>query len=553
MSVPFAFVPRKVARPAKTQGHSLSSSAKPPIPAPTHNVEPPLNSRDKGKAKATEAPNTNRSEEDHAILVLLALSDYTIWLDSDFRRALEQSLDKDAQDAGFIPLSYLLRRSRSRLPSRQSRGPPESGVVRALRSYAADFLEVRMLVSAPSSSVWDPQGNATHPSQREVGGYEVRRKDWHSMLEHPTRSFGRDQWEKRTVYLENIPLQYRTVPGIARFTSSLLGSSSIMHIQNIVLPPHHLDKPGDTPKCKGFALVTLSHTEDRDALLAEWPWKRSWAVGARGGKDKDSAYKVEQEKGREVEQTVEFREAVKFGLRCLTKERWDRLNEEYVAYGQRLLNELVESDEDTMAISDAQLELEPGGNEDPRVAQETDVPPVQPSHHAPSRPITTISSPYPLDCLVFVRNVHPDTNKTTLRSLLSVPFQGDSAKGSKQTEGIDYVDFSKGMDSCFLRLSTPEHTHIMTEHFLINPTTQFQGLDDKGRTPGPTDKTIIVEVVQGRKEELYWEKVPEKVRRQAVQKAVCAQSSKEEAANDQVPPFETSDNSKNRKKRKRDK
>jgi len=34
-----------------------------------------------------------------------------------------------------------------------------------------------------------------------------------------------------------------------------------------------------------------------------------------------------------------------------------------------------------------------------------------------------------------------------------------------------------------------------------------------------------MEIVQGKREELYWDKVPEKVRKQAVQRAVGAQQS----------------------------
>ena len=50
---------------------------------------------------------------------------------------------------------------------------------------------------------------------------------------------------------------------------------------------------------------------------------------------------------------------------------------------------------------------------------------------------------YPPDCLVFVRNLHPDTNKTTLKVLFSQAFpSGDREKGL-----IDYVDFTKGLDT----------------------------------------------------------------------------------------------------------
>lgn len=38
-------------------------------------------------------------------------------------------------------------------------------------------------------------------------------------------------------------------------------------------------------------------------------------------------------------------------------------------------------------------------------------------NEVPSQPQ---AGPFPPGCLVFVRNVHPDTNKTTLKSLFSV-------------------------------------------------------------------------------------------------------------------------------------
>ena len=53
-------------------------------------------------------------------------------------------------------------------------------------------------------------------------------------------------------------------------------------------------------------------------------------------------------------------------------------------------------------------------------------------------------SPYPFGRLVFVRNIHPDTNKTTLKSLFAQAFQDGSS--------LDYVDFSRGMDTVRVRL-----------------------------------------------------------------------------------------------------
>ena len=76
-------------------------------------------------------------------------------------------------------------------------------------------------------------------------------------------------------------------------------------------------------------------------------------------------------------------------------------------------------------------------------------------------------------------------------------------------------------------MSTPAHAHLISQHFTQNPTVQGRGLDDSG-TPissmNPGMKAIIIEVVEGKREEVYWQKVPDKVRRQAVEKAILALS-----------------------------
>lgn len=48
---------------------------------------------------------------------------------------------------------------------------------------------------------------------------------------------------------------------------------------------------------------------------------------------------------------------------------------------------------------------------------------------------------YPVGCLVFVKNLNSDTNKTVLRSLLASPFPAESPGC------IDYVDYTRGLDS----------------------------------------------------------------------------------------------------------
>lgn len=79
--------------------------------------------------------------------------------------------------------------------------PTEANAVKAIRSYAGDVLEVRMLVSAPSASAWYPSWKSERDS---VGGYEVRRKDWSALSDNPSREFTRAQWDDRTIYMVRI-------------------------------------------------------------------------------------------------------------------------------------------------------------------------------------------------------------------------------------------------------------------------------------------------------------------------------------------------------------
>lgn len=58
-------------------------------------------------------------------------------------------------------------------------------------------------------------------------------------------------------------------------------------------------------------------------------------------------------------------------------------------------------------------------------------------------------------------------------------------------------------------------------HFALRSTVQANGLDSSGAPAAPhsSQKPLELELVQGRREEVYWERVPEKVRRQAVRRA----------------------------------
>jgi hypothetical protein len=205
---------------------------------------------------------------------------------------------------------------------------------------------------------------------------------------------------------ENIPVKYKNLAGFSRFILALLptpGATSHSRIQGITLLPHHSDPPGTESRHKPFALVTFVHAEDVQSILEAWPWGRSQASQHSG----------------------EASEAAKFGFRTLSKAQWDKRNAEYLAYRANIL----------AGLEDAEMLPTANGLNPSSSHTDTILPPV-PTDNTMH---LTSASAYPPNCLVFVRNIHPETNKTTLRNFF--------AKSMETKDAIDYVDFNKGMDS----------------------------------------------------------------------------------------------------------
>ena len=210
-------------------------------------------------------------------------------------------------------------------------------------------------------------------------------------------------------------------------------------VECISLPPHYLDKPGDVSKCKGYALVTFSTKSHLEAVLRAWPWRRGAPVPANDEHQNASPI---------------MKEAHKYGLRTIPKARWDALNEEYLVYKRSLVDEVARTEAEMHRPDQGTPDQERGEpavrlRSHPRAQTQTQT-------ETQTQTQTTPSSPYPFDCVVFVRNVHPGTNKTTLKSLFAQAFRDQD--GSRQTDtlttaGVDYIDFNKGMDTVRVPLS----------------------------------------------------------------------------------------------------
>lgn len=192
--------------------------------------------------------------------------------------------------------------------------------------------------------------------------------------------------------------------------------------------------------------MTLSTAEDVQFLLDQWPWDEPLITDEHNRKSDVSQ-----------ESDVFQQEAKKFGHRCLSKRKWEELRAEYLLYRQQLIAELEADNEAQEKVHRTQTTLthekhinsplhvhEPGHDqpEPPQAKSISDIPPQSKSQG----PIFNASSPFPPECLVLVRHVHSETNKTTLRALFSQASK--LVEGKKDaSDGLDYVDYTKGLDS----------------------------------------------------------------------------------------------------------
>lgn len=101
----------------------------------------------------------------------------------------------NVQVSSDIPLTHLISSSPS-LHHLQPL-PAQSTLARAVRTHSSETLEVRMLVTAPSSEPWH---TARAEVQAPAGGFEVRRKGGPSILS-AAEPFTNAFWDARTVYL----------------------------------------------------------------------------------------------------------------------------------------------------------------------------------------------------------------------------------------------------------------------------------------------------------------------------------------------------------------
>ena len=200
--------------------------------------------------------------------------------------------------------------------------------------------------------------------------------------------------------------------------------------------------------------------------MKTWSWDHPTDV-ADSDRPLETDIKLGKRKDRsssEEEPLPSYVGAIKFGLRILTKARWEELRAEYLLYRQELVDEINRYQDE------GEVKVYGGGRkgyagevdeqeeqEDQRRTNQFEVQKKQQSQSSRCTAVATnysvdtvgihSNSTFPPGCLVYVRNVHPETNKTTLRSLfLRSRRQTGIEVEKKDDNGLDYLDYTKGMD-----------------------------------------------------------------------------------------------------------
>lgn len=215
-------------------------------------------------------------------------------------------------------------------------------------------------------------------------------------------------------------------------------------IQRIYFPPHYQDPPDAQPKCKGFALLTFSEPSVASHFLAYFPYHRT-------PENKGSVIDSANPNNDHDEPSPEELEARKAGFRTLSKERWEALQSEYVQYRDALLHRIASASSSTAprasASAPATVPDLPSPSPDDDNVPESDPRPSTTTSE-PSPLLIPRCYPYPPGCVIFVRHVPTDTNKTALRARFSALLAEDGNNNeSTATAALDYVDYTKGLDS----------------------------------------------------------------------------------------------------------
>ncbi|KAJ1309251.1 hypothetical protein OPQ81_004916 [Rhizoctonia solani] len=414
---------------------------------------------------ATDSSNKKRTDPSEiAARLELALSDLSLWRNESLYQRIA------ATSEWFIPFSRLRDHPLIAPIFVGESNIPDAFLVNALRTYGSGNFEFQMMLREPSNAAWKGKGKAPSGWVGTAGGYEIRAKSWNAREDRwMDKLSGVDErnWMARMVYVEHVPPPVRSTWALYHFISALVSSPELEQqaVQDILIPTAEpsLTTPPQPGRFRGQAFVVFTTHELAHEFCKRWAWNISRGTGGT----KCPELKPGERWSKEIAEAT----AEGYGFRSLSKTQWDKLKGRI-----------------------------------PGASSPAPVPTQKPIRALIPQPALS-PPPFPPGILVFVKRLHPETNKTTLKTLFS--------RGAPN--GVEYIDFQKGIDSAHVRLRAPADATLLAKYFSDHKLRQKDGLDDTGQE---TDTNPVeAEVVLGTREANYWAKVPEKVRMDAVVKA----------------------------------
>ncbi|KAF8318107.1 hypothetical protein DL93DRAFT_429236 [Clavulina sp. PMI_390] len=396
----------------------------------------------------------------------------------------------------MITLFRLFRSSTTPLDAKN-----QNRLIQTLRSdpILRSRYDVEMILTHPDEDQYS--ASTSMGKMKESGGYSIRR----SKIDVSSIKADESYWAERTLYVECLPYSVKTLPQVSSFVNQLVQladpspqqPSPLIQSVSFVPPPpvrngNENSAGQSATKSQGFAFITMRDLAQHSAFLHDWPWDRNNSTV-----------------GTTSSLTIDAR---RLGFRSTSIPEWVRRRDEYLSYQAQLSG----------AASRSQLPAprppQPDAFPRPSTVNRDSLPPARSQDLHITEEASRDPPAYPLGRLIFVKNVHPETSKTTLKQFLGKALVGfEGAPGVVKGKEIDYVDYQKNMDSCHIRLTDPGISQRVGEYFSTQALYQLNGLADTPSLDGDkSSKPVHVEVVTGLKEELYWMKLPEKVRLEAL-------------------------------------
>ncbi|CUA67836.1 hypothetical protein RSOLAG22IIIB_03266 [Rhizoctonia solani] len=440
----------------------------------------PVNTTSKPSNKKRPGPS------EIAARLELALSDLSLWRNESLYQRIAGTSD------WFIPFSRLRDHPLLAPIFVGESNIPDASLVNALRTHGSGNYEFQMKLREPSNAAWKDQGEVQSGWVGAGGGYEIRAKSWvtgeYGWMDK-VASVEERTWMERMVYVERVPPSVRSIWALYHFISALVSPDQEQQVVLDVLIPTaepSLVTPAHSARFRGQAFVVFATEELANTFCKRWGWNASRDTSVTKHPELKPSERWNKDLAEEVAGTC--------GFRSLSKPQWDKLKAEYLEHQACVLKQAPRRPKiDKPTPADAPNIPAPAPAPQPNQ--------ISTPRSAPRPP------PFPPGILVFIKRLNPETNKTTLKTLFS--------RGAPN--GVEYIDFQKGIDSAHVRLRTPDDATRLANYFSDHKVVQKDGLDDTGQEADVNP--IEAEVVLGMRESNYWAKVPEKVRMEAVVKA----------------------------------